>query len=50
MTKKRIIISLSEEEVEKIDHLSQEVNLSRNALIQQICRKYLGLPSLLKER
>ena len=47
---KRVIISFSDEEAEKIDSLSQEINLSRNMLVQQICRKYLGMPSLLKER
>ena len=46
---KRVIVSFSEEEVDKIDTLAQNINLSRNKLIQQICRKYFGMPSLLKE-
>ena len=45
----RIIITFSDEEAEKIEALAQRVNLSRNKLVQQICRKYLGMPSLLKE-
>ena len=46
---KRVIISFSDEELEKIDTLSASVNLSRNKLIQQICRQYFGMPSVLKE-
>jgi len=46
---KKVIITFSDEEVEKLETLAQRVNLSRNKLVQQICRKHLGLPSLLNE-
>ena len=45
---KRVIISFSEEVLEKIDTLSENVNLSRNKIVQQICRQYFGMPSVLK--
>ena len=46
---KRVIVSFSDEEIEKIDTRAKLVNLSRNKLIQQICRQYFGMPSALKE-
>lgn len=46
---KRVIITFSDEEIERIDAIAKSVNLSRNKLIQQICRQYIGLPSALKE-
>ena len=45
----RWIITFSDEEGENLVALAQRVGMTRNKLVQQICRKYLGMPSLLKE-
>ena len=46
---KRIIVTLDDEAVEKLDQRANEANVSRNALVNQIVRAYFGLPSLLKD-
>lgn len=46
---KRVIVVFSDEELEKLTNYAKLNNISRNKLIQQICRMWVGLPSLLKE-
>lgn len=46
---KRVIISFDDVVVEKLDEMAVKVGISRNMLVEQICREKLGLPSLLKE-
>ena len=45
---KRIIITLEDEIVDKLDERAKSVNISRNSLVNQIVRTYFDFPSLLK--
>jgi len=45
----RIIITLDDEVVQLLNDKAEEVSLSRNQLVGQICRKYFGLPNVFEE-
>ena len=49
LVKKEVSTYLDDKELKLIETLAEKVNLSRNKIIQQICRKYFGLPSVLLE-
>ena len=46
--KGRITAYLNHEEIGRVEALAETVNISRNKIIQQITRKYFGLPSMLQ--
>jgi len=47
--KGRITAYFNHEEIGRVEALAEKVNISRNKIIQQITRKYFGLPSMLQD-
>ena len=46
---KRVIITFEDEVIEEVDKRAKNMGVTRNKYVTQICRTYLGFPSLLKE-
>lgn len=46
---KRVIISFEDKVIDQLDKEAEQYGISRNMYIVQICRKHLGLPSMVKE-
>ena len=49
MEKERVMISFPKQILKALDDKAEKVGVSRNALVVQIVRNYLGLPSLIEE-
>ena len=45
----RIIITLDDDVVKLLNDKAEEVSLSRNQLVSQICRKHFGLPNVFEK-
>jgi len=48
LPKKRIILSIDEEDLNQLNEQAKEIGLSRNLWIVQILRKHINRPSLFK--
>ncbi len=47
--KVKVLVTFSKEEIDLLEAQAKKVKLSRNMFFRQVCRKHLGLPSVIKE-